>query len=262
MPLKDLEILLAFVFGAIIGSFLNVCIYRLPIKESIAYPGSYCPHCKKPIRWYDNIPILSYVLLLGRCGACKARIPLRYFAVEIATGLLLMSLYMVFGLRAKFFAYSALTCALMVAAFIDINTGEIPDEITLGGTAAGLAVACAFPAVFDAVSRMAALKYSVLGILAGGGSIFAMGAMGSLAFKKEAMGGGDVKMMAMVGAFIGWKLVLLAFFIAPIFGAVVGVFAKVRRGSETIPYGPYLSLGALIAVFCGNDLIKLLFSGL
>lgn len=260
--MKDLGALIVFVFGAIIGSFLNVCIYRLPKRESIVFPGSYCPYCKKPIRWHDNIPVLSYMMLLGRCGSCKSRISYRYPAVELITAFLIMFLYIVFGTQHRFFAYSIMVSALIVATFIDIDTGEIPDEITLGGAAAGLIIAFSFPAVFDTASRISALKSSALGLLAGGGSIFAMGAAGKLIFKREAMGGGDVKLMAMVGSFLGWKLALLVFFLSPFFGAASGLFARIRHGSDTIPYGPYLSLGAVTAVFYGNDIIRFLFAGL
>lgn len=259
---KDYGIVLVFISGSIIGSFLNVCIHRIPLKESVIFPGSYCPNCKKHIKWYDNIPILSYIFLGGKCGSCRIRIPLRYPAVEILTALATTFLYSRFGLDAETFAYSALICGLITVSFIDMATGEIPDEITLGGMAAGLILSFAFPGIMETASRGAALKDSALGILSGGGAIFAMGVFGKVLFRKEAMGGGDVKLTAMIGSFLGWKLALLTFFIAPFFGAAMGIIAKTRRGAETIPYGPYLSLGAVVSIFYGKDIIRLIFGGL
>lgn len=262
MMMRDLDRFFVFAIGAIIGSFLNVCIYRLPKKESIIFPPSYCPRCKKKILWYDNIPILSYLTLMGRCGSCRKRISPRYLLVEALTATAILFLYMAFGIQEKFFIYAVLVSALIVAAFIDIRTGEIPDEISLGGTVFGLAVSFAFPALFDTVSRFNALKISAIGAIAGGGAILAMAIFGKLLFRKEAMGGGDVKLMAFIGSILGWELTLLAFFIAPFFGALAGIPLKLAKGRETIPYGPYLSLGAMIAIFYGHAILRILFSGL
>jgi len=251
--------LIVFAFGAIVGSFLNVCIYRLPKGQSVAFPGSHCPKCKHAIRWYDNIPILSYILLVGRCAHCRTKIPMQYIVVETVTALLAVGLYMGYGLTPKFSAYAVMTAGLIVATFVDLATYEIPDEISLGGIAAGLAFAVAFPAVFDTASRLSAAIESALGIVAGGGSIYLLGLAGAMAFRKEAMGGGDVKLMAAIGAFIGWKMALLAFFIAPLFGAGFGLILKVRDGKEIMPYGPFLSLGALVAVFFGDKILQIIF---
>jgi len=251
-----------FLIGTVVGSFLNVCIYRIPRHKSILFPGSHCPRCKKDIIWYDNIPILSYIALLGRCGYCKKKISFRYPLVEFLTAVMMVCLYLKFGFTGHFFVYTALVSALIAVSFVDLETHEIPDEISLGGLVIGLIVAFALPSMLDGSNRWTGLAQSALRVLAGGGSIYIMGALGSVAFKKEAMGGGDVKLMAMIGSVLGWKLVLLAFFIAPVFGAFVGVIAKVRHGSETIPYGPYLSLGAVIAIFFGNSILRLLFYGL
>lgn len=253
---------LIFVAGAIVGSFLNVCIYRIPLKQSIAFPGSHCPKCKHRIVWYDNIPILSYMLLSGKCGYCRARIPLHYIVVEILTAFVFLALSVACGLTPKFFVYAFMMGGLIVVSFIDLATSEIPDGLSLGGIVAALALSAAFPAAWDASGPGAGLVSAALGMLAGGGAIFLMGAVGGLVFKKEAMGGGDVKLMAAVGAFIGWKLVLLAFFIAPFFGALFGVVAKVRDGKETIPYGPFLAFGTLIAVLFGERIFQVMFAGI
>lgn len=256
-----LDRIFVFMAGTIIGSFLNVCIYRMPRKESVVFPASHCPHCKKGLRWQDNIPILSYVMLRGRCGFCKGKISIRYPVVEIIAASLIVSLYIAFGMSAKFFAYSALTSALIVVTFIDIDFQEIPDSISLGGLAVGLALSVMVPAIFDTHLRGVSFMNSSLGALAGGGAIYAMGIFGKLIFKKESMGGGDVKLMAMVGSFLGWKLALLSFFIAPVFGAGVGIILKIKEGRETIAYGPYLSLAAMAAIFYGNALLGLSLHG-
>ena len=265
MPLdiiKDIDRFIVFVIGAIIGSFLNVCIYRLPKKQSIIFPPSYCPHCKKSILWYDNIPILSYIILAGRCGFCRKKISPRYLLVEVLTATVILLLYIAFGIQEKLFVYAALVSALIVVTFTDIRTGEIPDEVTLGGLAVGLAVSFAFPAVFDTASRIGALKESALGAATGGIAIFLMGVFGKLLFRRDAMGGGDVKLMALVGSVLGWKLVLFAFFVAPFFGAAVGLPMKMIRGRDTIPYGPYLSLASILMIFYGHKVLNFLFSGL
>ncbi len=251
--------ILVFIFGSIIGSFLNVCIHRIPKNESIVFPASHCPLCKKDIAWYDNIPILSYVALRGRCRFCDTRIPLRYPIVEILTPVVLLILFTVFGVSAKFFAYSMMACGLIVATFIDFAIQEIPDQISLGGLVAGIIMSLLFPSIFDTASRWAGLLNSVAGAVIGGGSIFLLGFFGELVFKKEAMGGGDVKLMAMIGAFLGWKLVLFTFFVAPVFGAAVGVVQRIKYGKETIPYGPYLSLAALVAIVWGNRILSMFY---
>jgi leader peptidase (prepilin peptidase)/N-methyltransferase len=254
--------LIIFIFGAIIGSFLNVCIHRMPKGESVVRPASRCPRCKEPIRFYDNIPIVSYLALKGRCRACGYRIPLRYPVVELLTAVLFLSLYLVFGVNDRSVTYAAFISALIVATFVDLQTQEIPDEISLGGLAAGLALSFVFPCLQGQSSGVSGIIQSGLGALAGGGSIYLMGLFGGIVFKKEAMGGGDVKLMAMVGSFLGWKLALLVFFMAPIFGSVVGIALKLKDGRDTIPYGPYLSLAAVVAIFFGEKIIKSLFIGL
>ena len=251
--------MLVFIFGSLVGSLLNVCIYRIPKGKSIIFPPSSCPNCAKSIPWHDNIPILSYILLGGRCRFCKAKISLRYLLVELITACLALALYMVFGPTPKFAAYAVMACGLIVATFVDFEINEIPDEISIGGFIAGLAFAFLFPSILGAGSRWQALLWSAIGSLAGGGSIYLMGFFGEMVFKKEAMGGGDVKLMAMIGAFIGWKMVLLTFFVAPLFGAVVGLILKIKDGREIIPYGPYLSLAALVAIFFGEQILRLLF---
>lgn len=256
-----IENMIVFVIGAIIGSFLNVCIYRLPKGRSVIVPGSHCPNCGAKIHWFDNIPILAYLFLGARARCCKARISFRYFIVEVITAFVFLALFLSFGLSAKFFAYLALVSGLIVATFVDFEIQEIPDEVSVGGLVAGLVLSIAFPSILNEPSRLGGFLNSFSGALAGGAMIYAMGMLGEFAFKKEAMGGGDVKLLAMIGAFIGWKLTLLTFFVAPLFGSVVGVILKIRQGKDVIPYGPYLSLAAVFSIFFGDKLIKLLFYG-
>lgn len=263
-----IETVFVFILGAIIGSFLNVCIYRLPKKRSIVSPPSHCPACNKNILWHDNIPIISYLLLGGRCRFCKAKISFRYIIVEALTGALLAFLFLTFrDDLAKFFAYSMLACGLIVATFVDFEIQEIPDEVSIGGLIAGLALSAVFPNIFNMVSRWGSFLNSFLGVLAGAASIYIIRLFGKIAFKEklktlgleEAMGFGDVMLMAMIGAFLGWKLVLFTFFIAPVFGAPIGIIAKLRYGQDTIPYGPYLALGALVAIFFGQKILNMFF---
>lgn len=250
-----------FILGLIVGSFLNVCIYRLPRGESIISPPSYCPHCHKGIPWFCNIPLLSYVCLRGRCRFCKKAISFRYFAVELITALLFISLFNHFGLTAIFIIMSLLTAGLIVATFIDWQHKLIPDLITLPGLAIGLLASFVFPELQRTQIHLLGLGKSLLGVLVGGGAIYAIGVLGKAIFKKESMGGGDVTLLAMVGAFIGWEKVLLAFFVAPLFGSIVGIILKLKDKREYIPYGPFLSLAAVISIFWGDEIINRLFMG-
>lgn len=250
-----------FCLGATVGSFLNVCIYRLPKKESIVHPGSHCPHCNHPINWYDNIPFISYLVLKGHCRHCGAKISFRYFAVELLTALLFLLLFNYFGLSLTFWIYVVFCSSLVVVSFIDIDIREIPDEISLSGILIGLVLSVIFPQLQDTGLRKLAFLRSFLGIIAGGGGIYFTGLVGDAIFKKESMGGGDVKLMAMVGAFVGWKLALVTFFLAPCFGAIVGIIVKIKKGEGLIPYGPFLSLATLISVIWGKKIIEWLLYG-
>lgn len=251
-------------FGMVIGSFLNVCIVRLPKEDekerSVVTPGSHCVHCKKPIAWYDNIPVLSYLLLNGKCRFCHKEISFRYALVEMLTGLLFLIFYKYFGLTPVLWPYLVLLCGLIIATFIDIEHRIIPDEITLGGIVVGFILSLFIPELHGSNVHYIGGARSFFGIIIGGGSIYLMGLLGDFIFKKESMGGGDVKLMAMVGAFLGWKLAVLAFFIAPFFGAIVGIVIKVRTKESLIPYGPFLALGSLIALFFSNQIIYWIFN--
>lgn len=251
---------LAFLAGLIIGSFLNVCIYRLPLARSVVAPRSHCPFCGRTIKWRDNIPLLSYLLLKGKCRECRRPIPLRYFIVEFLTGLAAAWIYVQDGLTLAGLANFIFACALITVAFIDIEHMEVPDIITLPGLALAMVMRGVI-AISTGTALTGALADSVLGILAGGGSMFLLGWLGEMIFKKEALGGGDVKLMAMIGAFLGWQIVLLAFFIAPVFGSVGGLVLKSRRRVEHIAYAPYLCAAAFIGLFWGDVILEYIFWG-
>jgi len=254
-----MTVVLIFIAGTILGSFMNVCIYRLPRKESIVLPRSHCPLCGTTIHWFDNIPLLSYLALRGKCRSCGGRISPRYAIVEILSGLMCVLFFLHFGFAPKYFIFVYLACALIVVSFVDIRIHEIPDEITLSGIALGLVLAVLYPPLMNRTGNFASFMDSFLGVIAGGGSIYVLGYIGEFIFKKEAMGGGDVKLLAMIGAFLGWKLAIFTFFLAPFFGSIVGITLKIKEGRDIIPYGPYLSLAAVIAIFWGDDIIKALF---
>lgn len=276
------------VFGLVVGSFLNVCIFRLPRHcMSIVKPRSRCPRCLTWIAWYDNFPVVSWLLLGGKCRQCKNPISVRYTLVELLTG----ALFLVAGHRALFgilepswingvwFAIeSSLVAAMIVCTFIDLEFQILPDEITLWGAGLGLILSSAFPFLHGwtglyatdgvVVSRvfhyfpghgvpfelrephLASLIAGALGALAGAGSIWLVGVLGKLLFRKDAMGLGDVKYMAMIGAILGWRGVLLTFVLGCMAGSIFGIgkFIAVRR-MGMVPFGPFLSLGALLMLF-------------
>lgn len=260
---------IVFVFGAVIGSFLNVCIVRLPHEKSVVFPRSHCVHCKKMIAWYDNVPFLSYLALGGKCRHCKARISFRYFFVELVTALVFLGLYKYYGLTLILFPYLVMFSGFIVATFVDFEHRIIPDEISIGGMLAGLIFSLFIPQLHGFMPTEEAglwvyaksFLFSIIGLLVGGGSIYAMGLLGDVLFKKESMGGGDVKLMAMIGAFLGWKYALLTFFIAPFFGAVYGIAEKIRTKDTAIAYGPFLVAGAVISMFYGPEIIDWILNG-
>jgi len=247
--------LFIFFLGSCIGSFLNVCIYRMPRKMSIVSPRSQCPNCKKFIAWYDNIPVLSFALLRRKCRRCGSKISFRYLFVEILAGLLVLFLFSNYGVSIDFVVYTVLFCSLTVVTFIDIDYQEIPDSISITGIFAGLLVSALYPHLQGANTNLAAFLSSMTGALAGGASIYLVGMIGKAVFRKEAMGGGDVKLLAMIGAFLGWRMAVITFFTAPFLGSVVGIALKIKTGQSLIPYGPFLSLASFIALFWGNDIL-------
>lgn len=263
--------IIVFIFGATIGSFLNVCIHRMPLGESVVWPSSHCPQCKKRIPAYDNIPFISYILLKGKCRFCKGKISLRYPLVELVTAAMFVLLYNRFGLSYDFFFYMVLVCGLIVAAFVDIKHRIIPDEISVGGLIVGFILSSIKGFNLNPLDfNFQPILNSFLGIILGGGIIYLSGIIFDLFYFKllkrppiqgetESMGGGDVKLLAMIGAFLGWQSALLTFFLAPFFGITIGVINLVAKKDHTIPYGPFLSLAALTALFWADKILKLIF---
>lgn len=247
-----------FVLGLCIGSFLNVCVYRLPQEgASIVKPRSYCPACKKQIRWHDNVPLLSFVALGGKCRDCKAAISIRYPVVELLTAGLFVALYRHFGATPWYPISVYFACSLLVVTLTDLDSQIIPDEVTVVGMLAGLLASFFFPALQGETWGKAAIGNSVLGLLVGGGLLFMVGLVGDFVFKRESMGGGDVKLLAMLGTFVGPAGVLLVFFFAPVLALPVGLTLKLTRRAEVIPFGPYLALSGLAVFFWGPKLLSL-----
>lgn len=244
-----------FLFGLTVGSFLNVCIVRLPKEESVAKGRSHCTKCAKMIAWYDNIPLLSQLLLKGKCRHCGEPISLRYPLVELLTGLLWILLYREFGPTGHFVFFVYLISSLLVATFVDFEHQIIPDEVSLYGILVGLSASFLFPALQNETDARYALANSCQGMLAGIGLIWGMAIFGELVFRKESMGGGDLKLLAMIGTFLGFKKTLLTFFIAPLLGAPVGLIVWKLKDTRYIAFGPYLSLAALLALLWGDAII-------
>jgi len=246
----ELETGLIFLFGAMLGSFLNVCIYRLPRQESVVWPGSHCPACKAPIPIWYNIPIISYLLLRGKCHTCKSAIPVTYPLVEILTGVFLVVTWRSFGLSLAFLHYSTLILLLLPVSFIDLDTKLILNVLTLPGLLCGLA--------FSFFLRDFSFVDAILGVVIGGGFLWVVGVVGEWLFKQESMGGGDVKLGAMIGAFLGPKVIVvlfLAFFLAlPVIAIGLGM-KRLKVGSQ-LPFGPFISLSAVIIVYFGPFLFE------
>ena len=243
-------IFIFFLFGLIFGSFANVCIYRMPRDLSIIKPNSHCTSCNKFIKWYDNIPIISYILLRGKCRNCGSKISVRYPLVEFFCGLLFISIYLLYGLSYIVVPFCLFVFFLLVVTAIDFDFQIIPDEISFMLMIVGI-LSSSFNFILGDTIWQRVLN-SFLGLFAGGGFLIAVAFVGKLIFKKDAMGGGDIKMMAGVGAFIGWQQVLFAIFIASFLGSIVGIslmlLKKIGRKQE-MPFGPYLALGSYLTLF-------------
>ena len=255
MWLSILNNLFVFILGATVGSFLNVCIHRLPREESIVWPSSRCPLCHKAIRWYDNIPIVSVVLLKGRCRWCQGKISLRYLVIELLTAISFLWIWLHFGLTIQTLVAAVLFSLLLIATVVDLEHQIIPDEVSLGGLGAGIVLSTLIPSLQDETVWFRGFVQSLIGALVGGAVIYATGVIGKLIFRKEAMGGGDVKLLAMLGALLGWKKVLFVYLVAPFFALPVGLFVKFAKRTEIIPFGPFLSLAGWIAFLWADPIL-------
>lgn len=233
-----------FIFGTLVGSFLNVVILRLPQNESIVLPASHCPDCEGPIKWHDNVPLVSFILLRGRCRSCSSPISWQYPIVELSMGLLSLALYLKFSLSLSFAIYFLLCAALLAVIVIDIYHQIIPDPISLTGILVGFGISFVNPHV--------TWQDSGLGIIGGGGVLYGIATTYYLFTKREGMGGGDIKLLAMIGAFQGWQSLPFVIFSSSLLGTIVGVgfMIKQKKGGKTIvPYGPFLSIGSLLYLF-------------
>jgi leader peptidase (prepilin peptidase)/N-methyltransferase len=246
----------AFIFGAIVGSFLNVCIYRLPAKISIIKPLSQCPHCHRPIRLYDNIPIISFIVLRAKCRDCSGRISWRYPLVELITALLVLFLFLKFGLTLKFLVFLIFTAVLIVIAFIDLDHQIIPDVLTLPGIPFFL-----LTAIFVVKTPW---HEALIGLLIGGGVLYAIAFVYELVSKREGMGGGDIKLMGMIGGFFGWKSLIFILLFSSFAGALVGITVMIIKKKDmkyAVPFGPFLAAAAIAYVFWGDSFMRLLILG-
>ena len=264
-----MDIFFIFIIGLCIGSFLNVCIYRIPRNESIK-GRSCCVHCKKTIPWYDNIPVLSFLFLLGKCRFCKKRISFRYAFVELITSVIFLILFKKLGCTPNFFIFSYFFASLIAASFIDIDFRIIPDGLSIIGMLIGFCVSFFIPAIhqveFGVISFMSSLQ----------GAIIAMGLVcltavsfdyfyfdilkkGPVEGERESMGGGDIKLMGFFGAFLGWKLTVLGFFLGIFVGAFFGIINLIREKTHLMPFGPSLSVGAFLAFLWGDRILKVIF---
>jgi leader peptidase (prepilin peptidase)/N-methyltransferase len=249
-----------FLFGTIVGSFLNVCIGRIPNNESVVRPPSHCPACKATIAFYDNVPLLSYLWLRGRCRSCAQAISPRYFVVELLMGLLTVALYHRFGLSYEFFVGFVFVAAMIVISFIDLDVRIVPDVISLPGIVFGLVVSVVS---YFAMGRVADLvpspTSSLIGILAGGGFLLATAWLYEKFTGVEGMGGGDIKLLAMIGAFLGWPAIPITLFIASLIGSVVGLTCMALTGAGrrlALPFAPFLCSGAVLFIFFGEQIIN------
>jgi len=244
-------LIIASVFGAIVGSFLNVVILRLPEpSQSIVFPASHCPQCSAPLHWYENIPLISYIFLRGRCGHCNTFISPQYPLVEFLMALITVALVNKFHLSPATASYFIFSAALLVIIFIDIRLQIIPDVISLPGIILGF--------LFSLVADTITWQSSLIGLLAGGGTLYIVALVYTLLRKMDGMGGGDIKLLAMIGAWLGWQSLPFVIFMSSITGSIIGIIAiriQKRGGQTRIPFGPFLSFAALLYVFFSENII-------
>ena len=245
-----------FVVGSVVGSFMNVCIYRIPRNLSILSPSrSFCPKCGATIKWYDNIPILSYLFLKGRCRSCGERISIEYPIVEFLTGSIFALLHLRYGLSLELAGYAVMASILIAVSAIDLRHYIIPNKLTFPGMGIGL--------IFAVLMGLTSNRYSLLinrltGLIIGGGAILIMGLIGSAIFKKEAMGMGDVKLTGMIGVYLGfYPHLIVVILLSAVLGSLIGlalILSGRKRAKSAIPYGPFLSGAALVSTFYGQQI--------
>ena len=237
--------------GLIMGSFMNVIIHRLPEGRSIVFPGSYCPSCEKPIRFYDNIPLLSYILLKGRCRHCGTSIPWRYPLVEVLTLLCLTGLYLKYGLSARFWTYGLLILFLIPISIIDLSKGLILNKLTIPCCILGILLVLGL--------QVETWQQVLLGALGGGLIVWIIGLLGNLLFRKESMGMGDVKLLVMIGVYVGFPEVAICLFFGIFIAAIIilsGMALKKLNLGDTIPFGPFVAIGTLVYLLWGESILE------
>ena len=242
--------ILVTVFGTIVGSFLNVCIHRLPLRKSLMWPGSHCPKCQSPVKPYDNIPVVGYLRLRGRCRTCKAPISIQYPIVELITGGVFLGGYLLFDSPVLLVARLLFACAMIVLFVIDLEHRILPDVITLPGIVIGFVFSLFLPPGW---------RDSLIGMVLGGGSLWLLGELYFRMRHEEGMGFGDVKMLAMIGAFVGWKLMLLTLVLSSFAGSIVGLaIVALNRGDMkyALPFGTFLAMGAVDAATVGERIVQ------
>ena len=245
--MDGLAIILSGLVGLAVGSFLNVVILRLPRGESIVSPPSRCPSCQTPLRWYHNVPLASWLALRGRCATCRVWIGWQYPLVEAATAAIWAGNVAAFGIEPQAARAILFLTLLLAIAVTDARFYIIPDELSLGGAALGVALAF--------LPGSPTVPEAVIGAVAGGSALWLIAILGTWAFKKEAMGGGDIKMMTMIGAFLGWKGALLTVFLGALAGTLV--FVPIAwKSDKLVPFGLFLALGAALALYLGDPLLN------
>ena len=245
----SLSVAVLFLLGLLVGSFLNVCIYRIPRRESLAWPASHCTSCNRALSWYENVPVVSWSLLRGRCRTCRAPISMVYPIVELITAVLFAGGYVIYGWTPLLAVRLLFTCAMIVLFVIDLQHRILPNVITLPGIVLGLAFSAAFPPGWLAAA---------IGAIAGGGALYLIAEAYYRVRGVEGLGMGDVKMLAMIGAFLGWQLTIVTLMLASFSGSLIGVglMASGRRGMQAaLPFGTFLAVGALVAAVYGDSLL-------
>jgi len=241
----------SFLLGLVLGSFSNVCIYRIPLGKSIISPPSSCPHCGSRIRFYDNIPLISYIILRGRCRVCKGPISPQYPFVELSMAVISLALFTRYGISYQYILYLMFIGSLVVITFIDLHHQIIPDIISLPGIIIGFLTSLFLP--------YPTWLESAIGIVAGGGGLFAVAVIFEKLTGKEGMGGGDVKLLAMIGAWLGWKALPFVVLVSSVMGIIIGGGALLASGKGIrvkIPFGPFLAMGTIAYFFFGNIIIQ------
>jgi len=243
-----------FFIGCCVGSFLNVCIYRIPLEESVVKPRSHCPHCGKLIPWYDNIPLLSFLILRGRCRKCGEKISVRYFLVEALVGVLFLLVWLEYGVSVLTPIYWTIISGLVLGTFVDFEHMIIPDRVSIGGIIMGLILSPLVPSLHGVNTPLEGLVAGGIGFVVGFGSLWLVGVFGKMVFKKDAMGFGDVKLLGGLGALLGWQAVLFIIMFSSVIGSLVGlgfIVMKSKEWQSRVPYGPYLALAAVVWILWG-----------